>query len=153
MTPAARKLVADSEAAAEAAREAEALLRRTMAEEIARAERRRAFAFRRARLVRLLVSGATEAGNEQTALAAQSQAVAEELGLSVANPAHKEILERLAPVGKAVWLCACASEEHMDAAAADAALRDFEEWFQRTRGQPFYVLFERHIPDTPLVDF
>lgn len=153
MTPAALKLVADFEAAAQAARETEARLRKTMAEEIARAERERAFAFRRTRLVRVLASGAAEAESEQAALDAQASAVCEELGLSPANPAHKEILERLAPVGKAVWQCACSVEEQAETAATSDALRDFEQWFEEARGQSFYTLFERYVPETPVVDF
>lgn len=153
MTPAAQKLVADFEAAAAAAREAEAALRKSMAEAIARAERERAFAFRRVRLVGLLASAAAGAESEQAALAAQAQAVCKELRLSAENPAHKEILEHLTPVGKAVWHCACTAEEHMESAPANDALRDFEAWFENARGQSFYTLFERHMPDMPLVDF
>lgn len=153
MTPSVLRLVQEFEGAAEAAREAETLLRRSMAEEIARAERHRAFAFRRTRLVRLLASGAAGAESEQAALAAQAHAVAAELALSVANPAHKELLARLEPVGKAVWQCACAADERMDAAATNAALQDFETWFESARGQSFYMLFERHVPATPVVDF
>lgn len=153
MTSAAERLVTDFAEAAESAREAEARLRKTMAEEIARAERERTFAFRRTRLVRLLVSGAAGAEGEPAVLAAQSQAVCRELGLSPANPAHAEILERLVPVGKAVWQCACTPEGEMDSAPTHDALRDFEAWFETARGQSFYTLFEQHVPDTPLVDF
>jgi len=147
------KLVAAFESAAQVAQDAEARLRKSMAEEIARIERERAFAFRRTRLIRLLASSATGSENEQSALAAQSQAVCGELGLSVDNPAHKEIIEHLEPLGKAVWQCACASEEQVDSGAANAALREFEQWFETARGQTFYALFEHYIPDTPLVDF
>jgi hypothetical protein len=153
MTPATRKLVAGFETAAQTAQEAEAKLRRSMAEEIARIERERAFAFRRARLVRLLASGTTGAEDEPAALAAQAQAVYDELGFSSENAAHREIVEHLEPVGKAVWQCACASEEQSDPAPTGAALTEFEQWFLKARGQSFYMLFEQHIPDTPLVDF
>jgi hypothetical protein len=153
MTPAALKLVADFEAAAKAAQEAEAALRRSMAEEIARIERERAFAFRRTHLVRLLASSAEGAEDEAAALAAQSEAACREFGWSAERPAHKEILERLAPVGKAVWQCACTLQDQVDATATNDALRKFEDWFEQARGQSFYRLFEHHIPDTPLVDF
>lgn len=153
MTPAAQKLVADFEAAAKAAQAAETRLRKAMAEEIARIERERVFAFRRTRLIRLLASSATGAEDEPAALAAQSQAVCEEFGWSSEAPAHKEILERLEPVGKAVWRCACATDEQVDAAATNEALSAFEDWFETARGQSFYRLFEQHVPNTPLVDF
>lgn len=153
MTPAAQKLVADFEAAAEAAQQAELRLRRSMAEEIARIERERTFAFRRTRLVRLLASSATGAEDEQAAVAAQSQAVCEEFGWSAETAAHKEILERLEPVGIAVWQYACAADAEVDSAATNDALRAFEAWFEAVRGQSFYRLFEHHVPDTPLVDF
>lgn len=153
MTPAAQKLVADFETAAKAAQEAEARLRKSMAEEIARIERERAFAFRRTRLIRLLASSSPEAEDDDAVLAAQSRAVCDELDLSAGNPAHKEILERLEPVGKAVWQCACSTDEQVNSTATNAALRDFEAWFEQARGQSFYRLFEQHVPDTPLVDF
>jgi hypothetical protein len=153
MTPAAQRLVADFEAEAKLAQEAEARLRKSMAEEIARIERERAFAFRRTRLIRLLASGSPDAEDDDAVLAAQSQAVCDELGLTAENPAHKEILERLEPVGKAVWQCACSADEQVNSDATNAALRDFEAWFEQTRGQSFYRLFEHHVPETPLVDF
>lgn len=153
MTPAALKLVAGFEAAAKATLEAEAELRKSMAAEIARLERERAFAFRRTRLVRLLASSATGAADEPAALAAQSRAVCEQFGWSAEHPAHKEILDHLQPVGRAIWTCACTTPDEADSAATDEALRAFEGWFQEARGQSFYRLFEHHIPDTPLVDF
>lgn len=153
MTPAALKLIADFEAAAKAAQAAEARLRKSVAEEIARLERERAFAFRRTRLIRLLASSAAGVEDEETALRAQAQALCDELGWSADNPAHKEILAQLEPVGKAVWQCACVSEQEMDPAATGETLRAFEAWFEEARGQPFYRLFEQPIPNTPLVDF
>lgn len=153
MTSAAQKLIAGFEAAAKAVQEAEMALRKSMAEEIARLERERAYAFRRTRLIRLLASAATGAEDEPAALAAQSQALCEEFDWNAETAAHKEILEQLEPVGKAVWQCACTTDEQASAAATNAALRDFEAWFENARGRSFYVLFEHHIPDTPLVDF
>jgi hypothetical protein len=153
MTPAAQKLVADFETAAQVAQDAEARLRKSMAEELARIERERAFAFRRTRLIRLLASSTTGAEDQDAALAAQAQAVAAELGLDPDNDAHREVIENLKPLGEAVWTCACAREEHSDPAPTSAALHDFEAWFLKARGQPFYVLFDRYIPETPLIDF
>lgn len=152
MTPGALKLVADFEAAAGAAQEAEARLRKTLAEEIARAERERAFAFRRTRLVRLLAASGAEAEDEAAALAAQADAVCREMSWSPETPAHQEILQRLVPVGQAVWQCACDADQ-ANATATNEALKAFEAWFEEARGQSFYVLFERPMPDTPVVDF
>jgi hypothetical protein len=153
MTPAARKLVAGFEAAAQAAQEAEAQLRKYVAQEIARIEAERQLSFRRARVIHLLASSSFGSEDEAAALSAQAVAVREELGLKTENAAHEEIVAHLRPVGQAVWACACSPEEHVDPAAARAALGEFESWFETSRGRPFYSLFDRYMPDTPVVDF
>ena len=83
MTPAAMALVAEFESAAKSAQVAEAELRKTMTEQIARLERQRAFAFRRTRLdphaggQRRLA----EPGEPEQVWAAQRQAVQRRAGL------------------------------------------------------------------------
>ena len=153
MTPAALKLVADFEDAAKSAQHAEAQLRKSVAEELARIERERAFGFRRTRLIRLLASSSPAETDEETALATQARALCGELSWSEDNPAHKEILTQLEPVGRAVWQCACGPDEDASAKATRDALNTFENWFESARGQPFYTVFDHHIAETPVVDF
>ncbi len=32
-------------------------------------------------------------------------------------------------------------------------LKAFEEWYAQTHPQPFWILFENYMPETPVVDF
>ena len=64
MNEAASALIAEFEGAARNAQQAETLLRKQMAEEIARLERQRAFAYRRTYFIRMLASSAAGAEKE-----------------------------------------------------------------------------------------
>lgn len=152
MTPQAQALVAEFEAAAKAAQQAEAELRKTVTEQLARAERQRAFAFRRIRLIRVLTAAAASAETEDAALAAQTRGVCEDLGWSGASTAQDEILDRMRPLGRAVWQCVRGTGGQLSPAVA-AELEAFEQWFQQARGQPLYSLFDRYVPEVPVVDF
>ncbi len=155
MTPAATALLATYEAAAKSARAAEEELRKRMAAEVARLERQRAFAFRRARLIRALAqhAGTADAKPEEAWLA-QRQAVRNELGWSDPSDAHDRILTRLEPVARAVRLCVNGGEGRDGAAAAvQQELAAFEAWFEGAHGTPFYALFDQYFPEVPVVDF
>ncbi len=145
-------LLSRFENAASTAQEAEAALRKAMAVEIARAEREREIAFRRTRLIRLLVSSAAgfESGDE--AVSAQCAAVREEFGWHGESDAHKSIVEAMRPLARAVWQCVRETNTG-SAEAVTAELEKFEAWFQVERGAPFYVLFDQYVPEAPLVDF
>lgn len=148
-------LLARLEKAATDAKSAEAALRRSFAEEIARLERRRAFAFRRTRLIETLLrsSAPRDAGGDATPpVPAFRGAVASELGWTSLSPAHDEILDRLAPVAAAVARYATEPA----AEASDRVISEldaFEAWFEAARGHPFYVLFDQYVPEVPVVDF
>lgn len=152
MTPSAQALVTEFEMAAKTAQHAEAELRKTLTEELARAERQRAFAFRRTRLIRVLASAADTAETEDAAIAAQGRSLHEELGWSGASAAQTEILERMRPLGRTVWQCGCGVD---GATPADVALEleRFEQWFLSARGKPLYSLFDQYVPEVPVVDF
>jgi hypothetical protein len=153
MTPAARALLAEFEAAAMTAQAAEAELRRRMAGEIARLERQRAFAFRRKRLIRALAAGAGAATSEPEAVwALQRQAVRDELGWTEDSAAYDAILTRLQPVALAVWKCACAADGEPPPAVAPE-LQAFETWFESAHGKSFYALFDQYVTEVPVVDF
>ena len=69
MSPVAAALVAEFEAAARTAQQAEEALRKKMAQEVAHLERQRAFAFRRTQLIRILAASAAAADSEAAAAA------------------------------------------------------------------------------------
>ena len=152
MTQAAKALIAEFENAAKAAQEAEVSLRRKAAEEVARIERQRAFAFRRARLVRTLLASAATAEAADAAIGMQERAICDELGWVGASAAHREILDRLRPVGRAVWQCGCGADGGTPADVT-AQLEEFEAWFEATRGNSFYSLFDQYVAEVPVVDF
>jgi hypothetical protein len=153
MTPAAHALLAEFEAAAKSALAAEDELRKSMLERIAHLERRRAFAFRRMRLVRVLAdAAASEVSETGDAWPAQRLAVRQELGWSATSETNDAILARLEPVGRAVWRRVTGAEEE---APADVVpeLEAFEAWFQEKHGKPFYAVFDQYFPEVPVVDF
>jgi hypothetical protein len=145
-------LVAEFEAAAKTAQQAEEALRKRLTQEVAQLERQRAFAFRRTRLIRVLATTAAAADAEAAAVAAQRRAVHDELGWGGESEAHAAILDRLEAVGRAVWACTSAAGEGT-AVAVTAQLEQFEAWFEATRGKPFYALFDQYYPEVPVVDF
>ncbi len=151
MSPVAAALVAEFEAAAKTAQQAEEALRKKMSQEVAHLERQRAFAFRRTRLIRTLASSAAGADSEAAA-AAQRVAVRDELGWSGESEAYGKILDRLKPVGAAVWRCTD-EEGEGTAAAVTAELKQFEAWFEEAHGKSFYALFDQYHPEVPVVDF
>ena len=152
MTPSVQALLADFENEARKAQQVEDELRKRLTEEIGRLERRRAFAFRRTQLMRVLAGAAFGAGSEEVAAAAQRRAVREELGWSSENTAYGRTLDRLQPVGRAVWQCAC-GDPAGDAAAVNAELEAFESWFENEHSKSFYALFDQYVPEVPVVDF
>ena len=152
MNEAVTALVAEFEAAARSAQENETLLRKKMADEIAKLERQRAFAFRRSNFIRLLGSSAAGLETEDEAAAAQCSALSQELGWQGESEAHKAILDEMKPLGRSVWQCVCGVEPKPGVKVA-AELDKFETWFEGKHGTPFYTLFDQYIPQVPVVDF
>lgn len=151
MAPDAQSLIGEFEMAAEAARRSEEELRRRMADEVARLERQRAFAFRRTRLVRALVTGALAAATPDEVAAGQRNAVIAALAWESLTPAHEAILDALEPAGRAVWRCVC--EESAGISIVKEALAEFEAGFEAAHGKSFYALFDQYVPEVPVVDF
>ncbi len=152
MNAAVSTLVTQFEAAARVAQQAEDALRKKMAEEVACMERRRAFAFRRTRLVRVLATAAVSSEREEGALAAQRLAVRTELGWEGENEIRTAVLDRLQPLGRTVWQCACGKEEPAPD-AVNTELEVFETWFESSYNKSFYTLFDQYVPEVPVVDF
>jgi hypothetical protein len=153
MTPSALALVAEYEAEAKTAQVAEAELRKTMAAQIARLERQRAFAFRRTRLIRALAKGVgAEALEPEEIWRAQRQAVSDELGWTATSEAYDTILTRLEPVARAVSQRLAAVEGERPA-VVKPELEAFEAWFEGAHGKSFYALFDQYVSEVPVVDF
>ncbi len=152
MNPTTTALLAEFETAARSAQEAEKVLRKELADRIAKMERDRAFAFRRTRLIRTLADATAGAEDEADAMAMQRRAVRTDIGWTGESDSHAAILDKLRPVGQAVWQCACEDPE-ATAANVHTELQTFEAWFETTHGKPFYVLFDVYTPEVPVVDF
>ena len=153
MTLPAMTLLTHFEAAAMAAQASETELRKALAQQIAKAERHRTYAFRRTRLVRALATHDMPANDTaEAAWAAQQKSVCEELGWSVISENHQNILTRMQPLAAAVQACVSAPQE-LPASAVLRELETFELWFEQAHGKSFYVLFDQYVPQVPLVDF
>ena len=103
-------------------------------------ERARIAAHRRLGLVRLMAGVQGEGPPVELALAAARAA----LGWDTETEARTRILGALRPVAAAV---ADGRPE------VPALMVEFEDWYGRNFGQPFYDLFDRYVQETPVVDF
>jgi hypothetical protein len=153
MIPPAQGLLATFEAAATAAGNSEAALRKRMEAEVAAAGRERAFAYRRLNLMRTLARAMSTAESEEAAVSRGLAAIRAELGWESDSEARTETLERLAPAVRAAFTSLSPAEDG-EAPGADVAgaLTDFEAWYERTYSRPFWALFEREIEEMPLVE-
>lgn len=137
-------------AATKLAEQAEAAYRADYAKRVEQLAQDRAFAFRRANLLRAVADVVAKAEDEATAVAYGLATLRSRLGWGDESPAREEIIARFAPV--------CAALHDDDAQAKEAAdpaeaLAAFETWHLEARGVPFWMLFERWMPETPVVDF
>jgi hypothetical protein len=151
-TPAVEPLVAAFEAAAVAAGEAEGTLRKQMEAEILRLERERAFAYRRLNFVRTLSDGIHSAENEEAAVARGCAVARTELGWESDSETRTETLSRLVPFIRSAFACRASEGAEAPVDGAAKTLADFEAWYMKRFGQPFWMLFERHIEELPLVE-
>jgi hypothetical protein len=153
MTPAARTLLAEFEAAATAASQAEAALRKRMEEEVAGLEKDRAFAFRKLNLMRAVASAVEAAETEEAAVARGLAAVRAELGWDRETETRAETLSRFGGVVRATYAVLAPSEAEA-APAVDVAktLADFEAWYAETYNRPFWALLEQPAAEIPLVE-
>lgn len=145
-------LLADYDAAAIAAQSAEDALRNRLAQEVGQLERQRAFAFRRANLVRLLISSAARCDTEEAALGSQRAALRNDLEWRFESDPQRAILDRLQTIGRAIWQCTRNTTED-GPACVHAELQAFEAWYETTHGKSFYALFDQYFPELPVVEF
>ncbi|MGQ4274561.1 hypothetical protein [Terrihabitans sp. B22-R8] len=153
----AEDLIAGFESAAEQARGAEQAYRNEAARHIQALAAERVTAFRRLNLVRAVARAVTSQEDPQTAFAAARGAVRRELDWDSESPRKAEVLDALTPFFQALVVVQPAEGEGEaappDLDAAIARLRAFEDWYRDDTGVDFYALFDRYMPETPLVDF
>jgi hypothetical protein len=157
MTPAPSFLDALKLAADKAAR-AEDDFRRQTAERAKALERERAFAYRRLNFMRAIAEAVAAAESEEIAVAAALAVVRMKLGWSSDSEARAAVLARFAPVAQQVFSALAPADEEegeppAEPADAAAALAAFEAWYRETHPNPFWLLFEHYMPETPVVDF
>jgi hypothetical protein len=139
--------------AAAKAETAEAAFRREIAERIKNFEHERAFAYRRLNFMRALADATAAAESEEIAVANALAVVRAKLDWTSDSDARTAVLSRLAPVAAAMFASLTPPEKDEPAPDIGKALADFETWYDKTHEQPFWVLFEHYMPETPRVDF
>jgi hypothetical protein len=139
--------------AAVKAETAEGVFRREIAERIKNIEQERAFAYRRLNFMRALADATAAAESEEIAVANALAVVRAKLDWSSDSEARTAVLSRLAPVAAAMFARLTPPEKDEKLPDIGKALVDFETWYGETHEQPFWVLFEHYIPETPRVDF
>lgn len=147
------------EATAQDAAVAETRFREDFAREIERLEIERRRAYRRMNFLAALVAADASTKDRAASREAQRFAAADELEWDDLGDGRAEALDALEPLADAVHDERLLEEQedldagHDRAAALLMALADFEARFEAARGQPLVVAFDRHMPETPLVDF
>lgn len=142
------------ELAAKRAAQAEDEFRRQSAERVKTLERERAFAHRRLNFMRTVAETVATAESEEIAVAAATAVIRAKLGWSSDSDARTEVLARFVPVAQEVF-ASLAPTGSDDARPPDSlgALTAFETWYRETHPNPFWMLFEHYMPETPVVDF
>ena len=149
---------------AEATKLEETAVRRATAMRIAELEMARVKAYRRHHLVHLLGSATAGAPDRETALAAQTAALAARLDWGEGlTPEQRETIGAMEPLMTRVADVSgvpspanadpIASHEMLDPADIVAALETFEQWFATRFEGDFFRVFERHAPDARGTDF
>ena len=141
------------QAAADSAAVAEADCRREAQLRINGLETARAFAFRRLNVMRAIADAALAAESEEIAVATGLAVLRTKLGWHTDSEARAEVLSRFATVARTVHAGLSSGGKGEPEAGVTQALADFEAWYAETHIGPFWVLFDQHIPETPLVDF
>ena len=152
--------------AAELAAVAESDYRREAWARIAVLERGRAFAFRRANLMRAIgeavrgsaddSQGGQDQAGEEMAIARALAMLRTHLGWPPDSEGWLAVLSRFAPLAATLYRASWPSGKAGPPGAGEeitGALDAFECWYEETYGTSFWSLFENELPETPLVDF
>ena len=144
----------DLNQASKCAAAAEDEFRRDAARRIKAMEDERAFAFRRYNLMRAVADAVASAESEEIAIAGATAILRSKLSWSSDSEARSAVLSHFTPVAQAAFACLTPADEK-GAPRPDVlvALADFERWYVATHPNPFWVLFENYMPETPVVDF
>jgi hypothetical protein len=139
---------------AEARAEEETDFRRQIASRTKELERQRSFAFRRLNLMRSVAEVVAGAESEEIAVAAAGAVLRAKLGWANDSEARVEVVSNFAPVAQAMFADLVPSEsDEEEKPDVMERLHTFEEWYTQTHPQPFWILFENYMPETPVVDF
>jgi hypothetical protein len=142
------------EVAANQTARAESDFRRDLAERVKALERERAFSHRRLNFMRAIADAIAAAESEEIAVAAAAAVMQAKLGWSTDSDARTEVLSHFVPVVQQVLASlAPATEDGAPLPDVLEALTEFETWYRETHPNPFWMLFENQMPETPLVDF
>jgi len=139
--------------AAAEAENAEAAFRQEVAARAKALEQARAFAYRRLNFMRAIAAVIAQAETEDDAVAQAQGVMREKLGWAADSEARAETLAQFVPVVRAAFATLAPVEAEAEPADVATALADFETWYATSHPQPFWVLFETYMPETPRVDF
>ena len=139
--------------AAADAEQAESAFRAEIAARAKALEQERAFAYRRLNFMRAIAAVIAQAEDEASAIADAQAVMREKLGWAADSDAREAVLTQFAPVVRAAFATLAPPEAELEAVDVGQALADFESWYASTHPQPFWVLFETYMPETPRVDF
>lgn len=134
------------------AEQAEASYRADFAKRVEELAQARAFAHRRANLLRAVAGAVAQATDAPMAVAYGLATLHSRLGWGQESASREEIIAAFAPVCAALHGPEEGTEAKEPADPAEA-LAAFEAWYIAARGAPFWVLFEQWMPETPVVDF
>jgi hypothetical protein len=147
----------DLKLAADRATAAEEEFRREFAKRTKALETERAFAFRRLNLMRAVADVVATAEGEEIAVAGATAVLRTKLGWAEDSDVRDEVATRFAPVAVAMYASLSPEVEGKEKEAPPpdviATLADFERWYAGSHENPFWVLFETYLPETPRVDF
>jgi hypothetical protein len=133
---------------------AENEFRSQLATRIKELEKQRSFAFRRLNLMKEVSSVIAGAESEEIAVAGATAVLRAKLGWASDSEARMAVVSGFAPVAQAMF-ASLAPAESDDEPRPDVlkSLAEFETWYASTHPNPFWVLFENYMPETPVVDF
>ena len=142
------KLAADNSSVAENE------FRSQLAARIKELEKQRSFAFRRLNLMKEVSGVIAGAESEEIAVAVATAVLRAKLGWASDSEARMAVVSSFAPVAQAMF-ASLAPAESEDEPSPDVlkTLAEFEAWYAETHPNPFWVLFENYMPETPVVDF
>jgi hypothetical protein len=146
--------LSELETAALAADAEETAFRREAAARIETLERARTFAFRRLNVLRAMAEAAGRAPDAEASIAAQLALIRDRLGWQAAEgETPRAVLDRLAALAACVDGDVRAGTAELAPDSPCAELARFESWYAERFGSAFWALFDRYVPETPVVDF